>query len=61
MPCRTINRAKTELLVMVTPELIQPLDALDPKLQPNIPIEGLPPALLPSAGASASTERLACS
>lgn len=54
---RSINRAKTELLVMVTPEMIQPLDALDPKLQPNIPIEGLAPGLLPNGLPGHPTDR----
>jgi hypothetical protein len=42
---------------MVTPEMIQPLDALDPKLQPNIPIEGLAPGLLPNGLPGHPTDR----
>lgn len=45
---RSVNRSKTELLVMVTPETIEPLDQLDPKLRPNLPMDGLPPGLLPN-------------
>lgn len=54
---RSINRAKTELLVMVTPEMIEPLDSKDPKLQPNVPIEGLYPGLLPSGIPGHPTDR----
>lgn len=54
---RSINRAKSELIVLVTPELIQPLDALDPKLKVDVPIEGLQPALLPSGIPGHPTDR----
>jgi pilus assembly protein CpaC len=42
---RDITRAKTELLVMVTPETAYPLLATDPKPMPHMPKEFLPPTL----------------
>ncbi|MCL4795576.1 MAG: pilus assembly protein N-terminal domain-containing protein [Bryobacteraceae bacterium] len=54
---RTINRAKTELLVMVTPELIKPLDAIDPKQKLNTPLTPLPPGLLPNGIPGHPTDR----
>lgn len=54
---RSINRAKTELLVMVTPEMIKPLDSIDPNAQPNLPVPVLPPGLLPSGLPGHPTDR----
>ena len=42
---RDVTRAKTELLVMVTPETAYPLSATDPKPLPHMPKEFLPPTL----------------
>lgn len=44
---RNENRSKTELLVMVTPELVEPMTAGDPKLMPQLPGEFLRPMMLP--------------
>lgn len=44
---RNENRQKTELLVMVTPELVEPSTAGDPKLMPQLPGEFLRPMMLP--------------
>ncbi|HAX44990.1 MAG TPA: pilus assembly protein N-terminal domain-containing protein, partial [Bryobacteraceae bacterium] len=54
---RSINRAKTELLVMVTPEMVQPLDSIDPKAQPHLPVPALPPGLLPGGIPGHPTDR----
>ncbi|MBI4891599.1 MAG: pilus assembly protein N-terminal domain-containing protein [Acidobacteria bacterium] len=45
---RNENRAKTELIVMVTPEIVEPVAAGDPKLNPNLPGEFLHPMMLPN-------------
>lgn len=45
---RNENRSKTELLVMVTPELVEPTAAGDPKLTPQMPGEFLRPMMLPN-------------
>jgi pilus assembly protein CpaC len=45
---RNENRSKTELLVMVTPELVEPMAAGDPKLTPQMPGEFLRPMMLPN-------------
>jgi pilus assembly protein CpaC len=54
---RQVNRSKTELLVMVTPELIKPLDKIGPKQQPNLPLAPLPPGLLPEGIPGHPTDR----
>jgi pilus assembly protein CpaC len=50
---RAENRAKTELIIMVTPELTTPLLATDPKPTLNFPREFLPP----SAPATPATKK----
>jgi len=42
------SRNKTELLVMVTPEVVDPVTAGDPKLNPQFPGEFLRPMMLPN-------------
>ena len=54
---RSVNRAKTELIVLVTPEMVQPLDSIAPKDQPNLPVEPLPSGLLPNGIPGHPTER----
>ncbi len=44
---RNVNRAKTELIVMVTPEIVEPASAADPKLLPKLPMPLLAPTMLP--------------
>lgn len=44
---RSLSRAKTELVVVVTPELVEPMSASDPKLLPNMPFGLMGPAMLP--------------
>ena len=44
---RNESRTKTELLVMVTPELVEPMAAGDPRLRTTILHDKLPAALLP--------------
>lgn len=44
---RNENRSKSELIVLVTPEIVEPMSASDPKLQPNMPLGVMPPAMLP--------------
>jgi pilus assembly protein CpaC len=39
---KNVNKAKTELVVMVTPEIAKPLEASDPKPGPKVPISFLP-------------------
>jgi pilus assembly protein CpaC len=46
---RDVTRAKTELLVMVTPEAAYPLSATDPKPLPHMPKEFLPPVVAQGA------------
>ena len=43
------KRAKTELIVMVTPEIVDPLNASDPKPSPVMPHEFLPPTAKPAS------------
>lgn len=45
---RNENRQKTELIVMVTPELVEPQNASDKKLLPNLPGGFLNPMMLPN-------------
>jgi len=45
---RNESRNKTELIVMVTPEFVEPASAGDPKLTPQMPGEFLRPMMLPS-------------
>lgn len=45
---RNENRNKTELIVMVTPEFVEPTTAGDPKLTPQMPGEFLRPMMLPN-------------
>jgi len=45
---RNENRSKTELLVMVTPEVVDPMSAGDPKLMPQLPGPFLHPMMLPN-------------
>jgi pilus assembly protein CpaC len=44
---RNTNQAKTELLVMVTPELVEPMSASDPRLRSNMIHDKLAPVLMP--------------
>ncbi len=44
---RTANRAKTELIVMVTPEIVEPASAADPNLLPKLPMPLMVPGMLP--------------
>lgn len=57
---RNESRAKTELLVMVTPELVEPMVAGDPRLQTNILHDRMQPALLPNGipGSTTAKEEL---
>lgn len=45
---RDENRQKSELIVMVTPEIVEPMSAGDPKLQPHFTSEFLRPMMLPN-------------
>lgn len=45
---RSENRTKTELIVLVTPEIVEPLSASDPSLLPKAPLGVLPPGMLPN-------------
>ncbi len=45
---RNENRNKTELIVMVTPEFVEPTTAGDPKLTPQLPGEFMRPMMLPN-------------
>jgi pilus assembly protein CpaC len=47
---RSENKSKTELVVMVTPEIVAPLNATDPKPGPVWPYEFLGPVVKPTAG-----------
>jgi pilus assembly protein CpaC len=53
---RNQNQAKTELLVMVTPELVEPMSSGDPRLKSNVIHEKMAPVLLPDGipGSTAS-------
>ncbi len=44
---RNENRNKTELIVLVTPEIVEPMAAGDPKLAPQLPGDFLKPMMLP--------------
>lgn len=44
---RSENRSKSELVVLVTPEIVEPMSASDPKLLPHLPFGVMPPALAP--------------
>jgi len=44
------SRSKTELIVLVTPEIVDPLNPGDPKPMPVMPLEFLGPAVTPSTG-----------
>ncbi|MGB9612516.1 MAG: type II and III secretion system protein family protein [Bryobacteraceae bacterium] len=44
---RNESRSKTELIVLVTPEIVEPLSASDPKLLPNMPYGVMAPGMLP--------------
>ena len=44
---REESRQKSELIVMVTPEIVEPLSAADSRLTPDFPKEFLPPVMLP--------------
>lgn len=44
---RNENRNKSELVVLVTPEIVEPLAAGDPKVMPQLPGEFLKPMMLP--------------
>jgi len=52
---RSINKSKTELVVMVTPESTYPLSAADPKPLPHMPREFLPGEPPQSQGASGAS------
>jgi pilus assembly protein CpaC len=45
---RNENRTKSELIVLVTPEIVEPMKAGDPKLEPQLPGEFLKPMMLPN-------------
>jgi pilus assembly protein CpaC len=45
---RTEKRQKTELIVMVTPEVVEPMAAGDPRLLPQMPGGMMGPAMLPN-------------
>jgi pilus assembly protein CpaC len=51
---RSENRSKTELIVVVTPEIVEPMSASDPKLLPRMPLGVLPPAMLPEGAPGSS-------
>ncbi len=51
---RSENRTKTELIVVVTPEIVEPMSASDPALLPKAPLGVLPPAMLPGGMAGSS-------
>ena len=55
---RNENRTKTELIVMVTPETVEPLQPNDPRVQTNLPMDTLRPSLLPGGVPSSATETL---
>lgn len=52
---RNENRTKSELIVMVTPEVVEPLEAADPRLKVNHPMEMLRPSMLPSGIPNSAT------
>lgn len=53
---RQQNRSKTELVVIVSPEITHPLEAGQPLPGPEMPKEFLPPVAKPSARAAPATE-----
>lgn len=44
---RNENRSKSELIVLVTPEIVEPLSAGDPRVKPEMPTGFLRPSMLP--------------
>jgi len=50
---RNENRTKSELIVIVSPEIVEPLEAADSSLKPNLPFEMFAPVLAPSAAKDA--------
>lgn len=52
---RSENRSKSELIVLVTPEIVEPMSASDPKLLPAMPLGVMAPAMLPG-GMPGSTQ-----
>jgi Flp pilus assembly secretin CpaC len=54
---RNESRAKTELLVMVTPELVQPMSSSDPRLRTGVLHDRMPAALLPEGIPGSSTSK----
>ncbi|HPT26498.1 MAG TPA: pilus assembly protein N-terminal domain-containing protein [Bryobacteraceae bacterium] len=57
---RNENRTKSELLVMVTPELVEPMSVNDPRLRLSVVHDKMQPALLPNGipGSTASKSEL---
>jgi pilus assembly protein CpaC len=51
---RSENRSKSELIVVVTPEIVEPMSASDPKLLPHMPLGVLPNAMLPAGSPGSS-------
>ena len=49
---RTSSKAKTELIVLVTPEIVDPLNPGDPKPMPVMPREFLGPVTIPGSSAT---------
>lgn len=43
-----IKHSKTELIVMVTPEIVEPINGADPKSQPVMPFPAMRPMMLPN-------------
>jgi pilus assembly protein CpaC len=54
---RSENRTKSELLVMVTPELVEPMSANDPRLQLTVVHDKSPAALMPNGMPGSSTPK----
>jgi pilus assembly protein CpaC len=53
---RNETRSKTELIVLVTPEIVEPMSASDPKLLPAMPFGLMAPAMLPNGMPGSSNE-----
>lgn len=53
---RNESRSKTELIVLVTPEIVEPMSASDPKILPSMPLGLMAPAMLPSGMPGSSNE-----
>jgi len=53
---RNENKTKTELLVMVTPEMVDPLNPSDPKPVPVMPKEFLPPVQIKPTSQKGNTD-----